>query len=465
MSKTSPPGQPAILVVDDERAHRLMLAAHLEDAGYRVLEAGDGEQALALAEKEPVDLVLMDVVMPRLDGMAALPRLKALLPEAPLLMMTAYGSIESAVAALKAGAEDYLPKPLDVEEVLIKVARHLERANLARRVRDQAERLGERFDFSALIGLSPPMLRLKDALALVAPSEATVLITGESGTGKEVVAQIIHQNSRRKDGPLVEVNCAALPETLLESELFGHEKGAFTGAAARREGRLKAADHGTLFMDEVGEMSPATQAKLLRALQEGEYTPLGSNRTLHADVRVIAATNRDLAHAVKEGSFREDLFYRLNVVNLEMPPLRARGEDVITLAENFLGRFNAKNRRDLRGFSPAARSRLLAYAWPGNVRELINAVERAVIMAPGPLIEATDLPLALQEPGAAAGEACLRAGMSLMEAERLLIEKTLEATQGNRTQAAALLGVTRKTLQNKIKEYGLPPADASGRDD
>lgn len=464
MSKNQP-SPPTILVVDDERAHRLMLAAHLEDAGYRVLEAGDGERALALAEKEPVDLALMDVVMPRLDGLAALPRLKALLPEAPILMMTAYGSIESAVAALKAGAEDYLPKPLDVEEVLIKVARHLDKASLARRVRDQAERLGERFDFSALIGLSPPMLRLKDTLALVAPSEATVLVTGESGTGKEVVAQILHQNSRRKDGPLVKVNCAALPETLLESELFGHEKGAFTGAVARREGRLKAADHGSLFLDEIGELSPATQAKLLRALQEGEYTPLGSNRAQHADVRVIAATNRDLAGAVKDGSFREDLYYRLNVVNLEMPPLRGRGEDVVSLAEYFLARFNAKNQRALRGFSPAARARLAAYAWPGNVRELINAVERAVIMAPGPLIESADLPLALQEPGVGDGETCLRAGMSLMEAERLLIEQTLAATQGNRTQAAALLGITRKTLQNKIKEYGLPPAGAAEREE
>ena len=461
------PNQPTprtVLVVDDERAHRLMLKAHLEDAGYRVLEAADGETALALAESEAIDLVLMDVVMPRLDGQAALPRLKALLPESPILMMTAYGSIENAVAALKTGAEDYLPKPLDVEEVLIKVARHLDKASLARQVKVQAERLGERFDFSALIGVSPPMLRLKDTLALVAPSEATVLITGDSGTGKEVVAQILHQNSRRKDGPLVKVNCAALPETLLESELFGHEKGAFTGAVARREGRLKAADHGTLFMDEIGEMSPATQAKLLRALQEGEYNPLGSDRTLKADVRVIAATNRDLAAAARDGSFREDLYYRLNVVNLEMPPLRARGEDVITLAEEYLRKFNQKNHRELRGFSPTARSRLLAYAWPGNVRELINAVERAVIMAPGPLVEPDDLPLVVQAQAEDRPETCLRAGMSLSQAERLLIEKTLEATGGNRTQAAELLGVTRKTLQNKIKEYGLPPADA-GREE
>ena len=228
--------------------------------------------------------------------------------------------------------------------------------------------------------------------------------------------------------------------------------------------RSKAADHGSLFMDEIGEMSPATQAKLLRALQEGEYTPLGSDRTLKADVRVIAATNRDLAAAAREGSFREDLYYRLNVVNLEMPPLRARGEDVITLAEEYLRKLNQKNHRALRGFSPAARGRLLAYAWPGNVRELINAVERAVIMAPGPLVEPTDLPLVVQEQGQERSEASLRAGMSLNQAERLLIEKTLEATGGNRTQAAELLGITRKTLQNKIKEYGLPPADA-GRED
>jgi two-component system response regulator HydG len=447
-----------ILVVDDERAHRLMLRAHLEDAGYQVVEAGDGEKALEAAAGQAVDLVLMDVVMPRLDGLAALPRLRALLPGAPILMMTAYGSIESAVQALRGGAEDYLSKPLDVEEVLIKVARHLRAAGLARQVQDQAERLGERFDFSALMGSSPPMLRLKETLAMVAPAEATVLVTGESGTGKEVVAQIIHQNSRRKDGPMVKINCAALPESLLESELFGHERGAFTGAVARREGRFRAADGGTIFLDEIGELSPSTQAKLLRVLQEGEYSPLGSDRTFKSDARVITATNRDLAQAVKEGGFREDLYYRLNVVNLEMPPLRARGEDVMALAERFLAGFNQKNQRELRGFSPEARLRLMAYHWPGNVRELMNLVERAVIMAPGPLIEARDLPgsLAAPEP---AGQAQLRAGMTIEEMERALIEKTLEATGGNRTQAAEMLGITRKTLQNKIKEYGLPPAE------
>lgn len=449
--------QPIILVVDDEAAHRLMLRAHLEDADYQVLEAGDGEAALAAAQTEPLDLVLMDLAMPRMDGMEALTRLKTDYPHLPVLMMTGYGSIDSAVQALKAGAEDYLTKPLEVDEVLIKIARQLKAMRLARQVEEQAERLNERFDFSALIGDSPPMRRLKETLALVAPSQATVLISGESGTGKEVAAQIIHQHSSRAEGPLVKVNCAALPESLLESELFGHEKGAFTGATARREGRFAAADGGSIFLDEVGEMSPSTQAKLLRALQEGEYSPVGSNRVFHSDARVIAASNRDLAQAVTDKEFREDLYYRLNVVNLVMPPLRERGQDIELLAEHFLVKFNLENKRDMKGFSPEARTRLLSYAWPGNVRELINAMQRAVILAAGPLLQAEDLRLGDITPSSPADDG-LRAGMSLRQAERLLIEKTLEATGGNRTRAAELLGITRKTMQNKIKEYGLPPA-------
>jgi two-component system response regulator HydG len=447
-----------VLVVDDEKAHRLMLRAHLGDTGYEVLEAGDGEAALQVAGAQPVDMVLVDVIMPRMDGLTLLPKLKAMMPDVPVIMMTAYGSIENAVNALKAGAADYLTKPLDVEEVLIKVERHLEAARLSRKIREQAERLGERFDFSALMGQSRPMRHLKETLALVAPAEATVLITGESGTGKEVVAQIIHQNSRRAEGPLIKINCAALPENLLESELFGHERGAFTGASARREGRFKAADGGSIFLDEVGELSQGTQAKLLRVLQEGEFSSLGSDKTLKVDVRVIAATNRDLAQAVSEGEFREDLYYRLNVVNLEMPPLRQRGEDVVSLAEDFLRRFNEKNRRDIKGFNPEARRMLLAYAWPGNVRELLNAVERAVIMAQGHLIEPSDLPVAVQGSAKVDDDYCLRAGLTVRDAEKLLIERTLEATGGNRTKAAEMLAITRKTLQNKIKEYGLPPA-------
>ncbi len=451
-----------ILVVDDERAHRMMLRAHLDDAGYKVIEAGDGDTAIDMAANNPVDLVLLDLAMPRKDGLSALPRIKALLPQAPVLIMTAYGTVESAVNALKAGAADYIPKPLDMEEVLIKIERQLKNASLARKVEEQAERLNERFDFSALVGDSKPMLQLKDTLAMVAPAEATVLITGESGTGKEVVAQIIHQNSRRKDGPLVKVNCAALHENLLESELFGHEKGAFTGASTRREGRFKAASGGTLFLDEIGEMSPSTQAKFLRALQDGEYSPLGSDRTLKSDARVIAATNRDLTQAVKDGGFREDLYYRLNVINLVMPPLNERGDDVMTLAERFLIQFNQKNHRDIKGFSPEARIRLMGYDWPGNVRELINTVERAVILSPGPLIETTDLPSALQDSAPSQGM-ILNAGLTIREMERMLIERTLESTDQNRTRAAQLLGITRKTLQNKIKDFGLPPVNGNAK--
>lgn len=441
-----------VLVVDDERAHRLMLRAHLEDEGYGVVEAGDGQAALVQLDSEPVDLVLLDQVMPRMDGVETLARIKAARPELPVLMMTAFGSIDNAVKALKAGADDYLTKPLDVEEVLIKVGRRLEQAALIRRVEDQARRLGERFDFSAMIGASPPMLRLKESLAMVAPTNATVLITGESGTGKEVAAQTIHQNSKRSSGPLVGVNCAALPENLLESELFGHEKGAFTGAISRREGRFKVADGGTLFLDEIGEMNPSTQAKLLRVLQDGQYTPVGSDKVLHCDVRIIAATNRDLKQAVADHEFREDLYYRLNVVNIEMPPLRIRGEDIMLMAQHFLKHYANEHGRTMGGFSQAARGRLMSYHWPGNVRELINAVERAVIMSASDIIQAEDLPLAVSDESAA-DEMLLRPGMTVRQAERSLIIATLEATGGNRTQAAQMLGITRKTLQNKIKEY------------
>ena len=392
-----------VLVVDDERAHRLMLRAHLEDAGYEVVEAGDGLEALEKAGAQPVDLVLMDLVMPRLDGLAALARLKADHPGLPVMMITAHGSIRNAVDALQAGADDYLTKPVDADEVLIKSQRLLNTARLTRQVQSQAERLGERFDFSALMGESPPMLKLKETLSLVAPTQATVLITGESGTGKEVAAQVIHQNSPRADEALVKVNCAALPETLLESELFGHEKGAYTGATSRRDGRLATAHRGTLFLDEIGEMSLATQAKVLRAIQEGEYTPLGSDRTLHADIRLIAATNRDLKEAVGRREFREDLYYRLNVVNVQMPPLRERGQDILTLAEHFLQNFQREHGRELEGFSAAARRAMLAHAWPGNVRELINGVERAVIMCRGRVIEPADLLLGQDEEGKPGG--------------------------------------------------------------
>ncbi len=448
--------QATILVTDDEKAHRLMLRGHLEDSGYQVLEAGDGLEALGILQNNHVDLVLLDLMMPRLDGIQTLPKLLAMVPDLPVIMMTAYSTLESAVTALKMGATDYLAKPLDMEELLLKLNRSLKESKLSRQVADQARRLGEMFNFSALIGQSEPILRLKELLAQVAPTSALLLITGESGTGKEVVAQIVHQNSDRKDLPLVKINCAALPENLLESELFGHEKGAFTGAIGRHQGRFQAANDGTIFLDEVGELPLTTQVKLLRFLQEGEYSPVGSNRTLYSKARILAATNRDLSQAVSQGLFREDLFYRLNVVNINLPPLRERAEDALLLAEDFFLKSCKKNQRQLGGFSRNAQKLILEYQWPGNVRELVNAVERAVLLSRGPLIEEHDLPPAMLAATEREDEASsLAAGATLQEMERRLIVATLRSTQHNRTQSARLLGITRKTLQNKIKEYGL----------
>ena len=442
-----------ILIVDDETSHRMMLKAHLNEEGYDVIEASDGLQAVDLVSQHFYDLILMDIRMSVMDGIEALGRIKKINPAIPVIMMTAYGSIESAVETLKSGADDYLTKPLDMDELLLKVKkvlhyRKLEKENLLNR-----ERLGERFDFSNIIGKSQDMKELFETLAMVAPTDATVLLLGESGTGKEVIANAIHQNSLRKDQPYIKVNCAALPETLLESELFGHEKGAFTGAQAKRKGRFELADGGSLFLDEIGEMSPATQAKILRVLQEKEFEPVGGDRTVSVDVRIIAATHKDLEKEVKEGRFREDLFYRLNVVPIIIPPLRNKKDDIPLLAEHFLKLYTEKNNRDIKSFEPRVMDALIRYPWPGNVRELENIVERMVIMSRGDMLLFEDLPQDFKtlrngddiKPGPT--------GSSLKEIEKEVILKTLEQTGGNRTKAALILGVTRKTLQNKIKEY------------
>ncbi|MBW1712410.1 MAG: sigma-54-dependent Fis family transcriptional regulator [Deltaproteobacteria bacterium] len=442
-----------ILVVDDEAAHRLMIGLHLKEAGYDFLEAAHGQEALDLAAQEPVDLVILDIRMPVLDGQQTLVRLKERQPDLPVLMMTAFGSIEDAVKALKAGAWDYLTKPLDAEEMVIKVGQALEVKHLAEENRAHLERLGERFDFKGLVGRSPAMVKLVNDLRLIAPSEASVMILGASGTGKEVVANIIHHNSPRQAGPFVKVNCAALPETLLEAELFGHEKGAFTGAAAKRLGRFASAEAGTIFLDEVGSMPPATQAKLLRVLQEKEIEPLGQDRPVPVDVRVLAATNADLAQETAAGRFREDLFYRLNVVTVKLPLLKDRAEDIPLLAEHFLKLANDKNNRQVQAVSQEALKLLVAFDWPGNVRQLANVIERGVVLCPGQEISPTELPAEIRGGGQAGG--WFKPGATLKEAERALIEWTLVETNGNRTQAAQELAVSRKTLQNKIKEYGL----------
>ena len=450
--------KPRILVVDDEESHRIMLRAVLKDEGYEVAEATDGAEAVKAVEQQPFDLILLDLRMTTMDGIEALAEVRKISPLVPVLIMTAYASVKTAVEALKAGAFEYLTKPLDTDELKILMEKALEFYHLRTENMALKERLGDRFDFSKIIGRSPKIKEVFETLSLVAPTDATVLILGESGTGKELVANSIHQNSKRASQPFIKVSCAALPETLLESELFGHEKGAFTGAIARREGRFQLAHRGSLFLDEVGEMSPATQTKLLRVLQEKEFEPLGSPRTLKVDVRVIAATNKNLDREVKEGRFREDFFYRLNVVPISLPPLRERKEDIPALAAHFFAFYRDKNKKELRDLSGKALDLLTRYDWPGNIRELENCIERAVIMARGEVIAPADLPPGIQALSSGDKELAglaFPSGISLQEVEKTLILKTLEDTGGNRTRTAEILGINRRTLQNKLKEYGI----------
>lgn len=444
-----------ILVVDDEPSHRTMLSAVLSSEGYQIFEADDGKTAIQAVEKEFYDLILMDVRMTELDGIEALQEIKKISPAIPIIIMTAYGSVKTAVDALKSGAYDYLTKPLDIEEVKILITKALDYHRLKEENIFLRERLADRFDFSRIIGKSKPMKDLFETLSLIAPSDATVLVCGESGTGKEIVANALHQNSPRSKRPFIKVSCAALPETLLESELFGHERGAFTGAISRKEGRFQLANGGTIFLDEVSEMNPTTQVKLLRVLQEREFEPLGSTRTISVDIRVIAATNKNLEEEVKEGNFRDDLFYRLNVVPIEVPPLRSRKEDIPLLAKHFLNVYGEKSQTSIKGFLPRTMDLMMRYDWPGNIRELENAVERAVLLCRDEYISPEDLPVPVQKTeGEGQARVSVPPGMTLKEVEKEVIVQTLEETGGNRTQTARILGISRKTLQNKLKEYG-----------
>jgi two-component system response regulator HydG len=451
--------KPRILVVDDESSHRKMIEAVLSEEGYEIYQADNGQAAIDEVAERFFDLVIMDIRMPKVGGIDALKQIKTLSPGIPIIIMTAYASVGSAVDALKSGAYDYLTKPLDIEEIKILVAKALRHHQLEQENIYLKERLNDRFDFSNIIGRSPSMIRLFETVALVAPSEATVLIVGESGTGKELIANAIHQNSPRKDRPFIKVNCAALPETLLESELFGHEKGAFTGAIARKQGRFQLAHKSSIFLDEIAEMAPATQAKILRVLQEREFEPVGSTQTIKVDTRVIAATNRNLEEEIREGRFREDLFYRLNVITVDVPLLRQRREDIPLLADFFLKPYAEKNRRKIDGFTPRATDLLMRYDWPGNVRELENIIERAVIMSRGEMITPLEFPIDLQNLDEELKESRidLTPGRSLKEVEKVMILRTLEETGGNRTHAAKILGISRRTLQLKLKEYGINP--------
>ena len=444
-----------VLVVDDDQVHRFTLCSLIRQWGWQTAEADDGTTALAAVGKRPYDAVLMDVRMAKMDGHEAFRRIHAVQPSLPVIIMTAYSSVEDAVEAMRQGAHDYLTKPLDFDRLRLALQRAVDHQQVAAAMhRPEAERAA--LD-TAIIGSSPPIRELLEMIGYVAPTEATVLISGESGTGKELVAEALHRNSSRRQHPFVKVNCAALAETLLESELFGHEKGAFTGADRRREGKFVQADGGTLFLDEIGETSQAMQVKLLRVLQEQELQRVGGEATIKVDVRILAATNRHLEEEVRRGAFREDLYYRLNVVMLTVPPLRERGEDIVLLARHFAAKFAEKNRRTLEGITDECLEMLRDYPWPGNVRELENAIERGIILMRGTELSEKSLPLTVQNHWGKRPEQAPSgvdtASSSLFYMEKQAILKTLEETGGNKSEAARRLGITRKTLLNKLNRY------------
>jgi len=443
----------SILVVDDEQVHRYMLCTMFREWGWRCVEADDGTTAVAAVAEHSYDAVLMDVRMAKMDGMEAFRRIHAMRPELPVIIMTAYSSVDDAVEAIRHGAHDYLTKPLDFDRLRLALERGLDHKRVAH---SKQKRGGSEGALETnIVSCSRPMTELLEMIGYVAPTEATVLITGESGTGKELVAETLHANSLRSRAPLVKVNCAALAESLLESELFGHEKGSFTGADRRREGRFVQADGGTLFLDEIGETSQAMQVKLLRVLQEQELQRVGGEATLQVDVRVIAATNQDLGKEVAAGAFREDLYYRLNVVTLFVPPLRQRSDDVPILVDFFVKKFAAKNRRTVEYVTPECLSYLQNYSWPGNVRELENAIERGIILMRGDQLTEKSLPLSIQKQKEKDTTSSFMANSpaTLYETEKMMILQTLEQTRGNKSEAARRLGITRKTLQNKLQKY------------
>ncbi|TVM16574.1 two-component system response regulator [Oceanidesulfovibrio indonesiensis] len=446
-----------ILIVDDDPGHRSMLETLLGGWGFDIASAGDGAEAVEKVAQGPYDAILMDVRMAGMDGLTALKKIMELNSAIPVVIMTAYGSVDTAVQALKSGAYDYLLKPLDFELLRHTLEQALEHTRLRAENIDLRKALGGGHDgFASIVGKSEAMRQCIALASQVAPSEATVLVTGESGTGKELIAHAIHQESPRAGNPFVAVNCAALPETLLESELFGHEKGAFTGAEKARSGRFIAADGGTLFLDEIGEMDMSVQAKLLRVIQDGEVARLGSDTTTAVDVRLVTATNRDLLADVKEGRFREDLYYRLHVVAVNVPPLRERHGDVPLLAAHFLERYAARNRKSVKGFTPEAMDRMVRYSWPGNVRELENAVERAVVLATAEYVDTAQLPPEVARAGSMAGGRPESDDdtRTLDDVERATILRTLDECEGNKSETARRLGITRATLHKKLKRYG-----------
>jgi two-component system response regulator AtoC len=443
-----------ILVVEDEEKLRRVIELQLKDAGFEVLQAGTAEEALKLVER--ADLILTDLKLPGMDGLELLQNLRRQNSQTPVVVMTAFGSIETAVEAMKAGAADFLPKPFSLDHLMTVVDKGLELRTLRDENRKLREELGQRYEFDNIVGHSEAMREIFATIERVAPTRATVLLAGESGVGKDLIARAIHHHSPRKDRPFVKINCTALPENLMESELFGYEKGAFTGANVTKPGKFEQADTGTVFLDEIGDVPPGIQVKLLRILQEREFERLGSNKTRHIDVRVLAATNVDLRVALEQGTFREDLYYRLNVLPISIPPLRERKEDVAFLAEHFVKKLAKDVGSQAQSISAEGIERLLQYHWPGNVRELENVIERSLVLASGPVLKAEDirLDLAPRRNTQTAGN-FLPEGMTLDEYEQSLIREALHRANGNKSHAARLLGLTRNALRYRLSQMGL----------
>jgi len=449
-------GKLNILIVEDGQSQRMILRDFLVKEGYTVEEAESGEKGVAAVKAGHFDLLLLDYKMPGMNGLEVLEEVKKINPDVDVIMMTAFGTIDTAVRAMKSGAVDYVTKPVDLDELLIHLTRLSERRTLLREneiLRQELRAKGVTSD--QIIFTSPAMANLVNMAGRVAASRATVLIQGESGTGKELLARLIHNLSPRSEKPMIAVNCGAIPETLLEAELFGHEKGAFTGATGRRIGRFEEADGSTLFLDEVGELPPPVQVKLLRFLQEREFQRLGGNQTIRADVRVISATNRDLEARIREGAFREDLFYRLNVVVMSIPPLRERKADIPLLTEHFLERYARENGKEIDGLSREAKDLLLKYDYPGNVRELENIIERAVVISRGPVISVEDLPFQERAPGNGTERSGSLMKDSVEALEQRLIEDAMRQVNNNQSRAADLLGISERMLRYKLKKYGL----------
>src|SRR6185295_15697302 len=444
-----------ILVVDDEVNIRNALVTMLEKKGHSVCGTGSGEEALAHLEKATADLVITDLKMPGIGGMGLLKCLKEKWPDTEVVVMTAYGSIDTAVEAMRCGAYDYLTKPIDRERFPVVVEKALERRSLATENRQLRDRLETRTRFEQMVGESEPMQRVYGLVEMIAGSDVTVLLTGESGTGKELVAKAVHHKSTRSNGPFVTLNCGSLPENLFESELFGYEKGAFTGAMTTKIGRFELADGGTLLLDEVGELSLKSQVDFLRVLETKEFRRLGGTKLVKVDTRIIAATNRNLEEAVKQGEFREDLYYRLNVVPIRLPPLRERGDDIPLLIERFLREFSAQHNREPHEVSREAMRLLRLYAWPGNIRQLRNLMERMVVTVLDKILQAEHLPEEIQASKEDARTMVVKLGTSLEDIERDVIRRTLAEVTNHREKAAKLLGISLRTLQYKIKEYGI----------